>query len=435
MKPIPRNRRAPAWHAVLLLILLLPVLAVGQPRITLDSCYRKAERTYPLRRQLVLLGASNELKVKNLNKNYLPSINVAGNISLQSAVTEVAIVLPKGLPDLSMPTLSKDWYKLTLDVNQAIYDGNVTNYQKQVEAINLQADVKGVEIELYKVKDRINQIYFTILLIEKNEALLASNRDRIEKKLAEVESGIRNGAALEMNADLLRAELEKLGQQMQEARADRAASMRMLAELVGEPISDDSILEWPEIAMPDQTFEDRRPEYALFDIQRGRTDLMRKMVTTKWNPKVFAYGQLGYGRPSLNMLDNSFMPWWLIGAKVTWNPWNWNQNRNEKQIYAIQGDLLKSQQETFDKNLRVTSQKELGDMLKYAGLLEQDNRIITLREKITRAASSQLDNGVITSSDYLARLSEETQARLNLEIHRIQLTKAKLSYLFTLGKL
>lgn len=435
MKPTPEHRHLPALLAALLLLFLTPARVAAQPHITLDSCYRKAERTYPLRRQLALLDASNALKVKNLNKNYLPAFNVGGNISLQSAVTEVAIVLPKGLPELSMPTLSKDWYKLTLDVNQAVYDGNVTSYQKQVEAINLQADLKGVEVELYKVKDRINQVYFTILLIEKNEALLASNRDRIEKKLAEVESGIRNGAALEMNADLLRAELEKLDQQMQEARADRSASVRMLGELIGEPVSEDTVLDWPEIAMPDQTFEDRRPEYALFDIQRGKTDLMRRMVTTKWNPKVFAYGQLGYGRPSLNMLDDSFMPWWVIGAKVTWNPWNWNQNKNEKQIYAIQGDLLKSQQETFDKNLRVTSQKELGDMLKYAGLLEQDNRIITLREKITRAASSQLDNGVITSSDYLARLSEETQARLNLEIHRIQLTKAKLSYLFTLGKL
>jgi len=120
---------------------------------------------------------------------------------------------------------------------------------------------------------------------------------------------------------------------------------------------------------------------------------------------------------------------------VTWTPWNWNQFRNEKKILSVQEDLLKSQQETFDKNLKVSAGKELGEVRKYAGLLAQDREMIALREKIARAASSQLDHGVITTADYLARLTEETQARLNLEIHMIQMVRAKMNYLFTLGKL
>ena len=135
------------------------------------------------------------------------------------------------------------------------------------------------------------------------------------------------------------------------------------------------------------------------------------------------------------MLDNSFRPWWLFGAKLTWNPWNWNQNKNEKQILSVQSDILRAQQETFDKNLRITSRKELGEIAKYAEMLPQDEGIIELRAKITRTAASQLDNGVITSSDYIARLNEETQARLSLEIHRVQLVRAKLNYLYTQGKL
>ena len=163
--------------------------------------------------------------------------------------------------------------------------------------------------------------------------------------------------------------------------------------------------------------------------------LMKDMVTTKWNPKVFAYGQAGYGRPSLNMLDPAFKPWLLVGAKFTWNPINWNQNHNEKKILEIQNDLLKTQQETFDKNLKISSQKDLSELAKLGELLIQDDTIISLRMKITRAASSQLDNGVITSGDYITRLNEETQARLSREIHKIQLVKSRLSYLYTLGKL
>ncbi len=418
-----------------ILLLLLPIMAQTQDSITLDYCYRQAEKNYPLRQQLGMLGNSNTLKVQNLNKNYLPQFNINGGASLQSDVTQVAIDLPKGLPEIAMPTLSKDWYKITLDVNQVIYDGRVTYYQKQTEAFTLQADQKAVEIELYKLKDRINQIFFSIILLQENESLLNSNKDRITVKLTEVQSGIRNGAVLEMNADILKAELVRLDQQLTETRMDRSAGYKMLSELISSPVAESTALVTPKVTLPGTDFEDKRLEYELFSIQRSKVDLMRNMVTTKWNPKIFAYGQAGYGRPSLNMLDDNFMPWWLFGVKLTWTPWNWNQNKNEKQILTIQNDLLRSQQETFDKNLKISAQKDLSEVLKFTELLAQDAQIIALRKKITKTASSQLDNGVITSSDYISRLNEETQAQLNLEIHNIQLIKAKLSYLYTLGKL
>lgn len=431
---LENNGQLPRFVAFLVLVMLTTFTA-AQDSITLDACYRLAEKNYPLQRQLEMFGNTNTLKVQNLNKNYLPQVNINGNVSLQSNVTEVAIELPKGLPELSMPTLSKDWYKLTLDVNQVIYDGHVTHYQKQVEGFNLLADQKGVEVELYKLKDRINQIYFSIILVRQNELLLQSNKERIEAKLMEVQSGIRNGTALEMNADILRAEIVRLEQQLTETRMDKVAAYKMLAELISTPIAETTILAVPEVTLPGLSFEDRRPENELFNIQRSKVDLLKNMVTTKWNPKIFAYGQVGYGRPSLNMLDDAFMPWWLFGAKLTWTPWNWNMNKNEKQILTIQNDIIKTQQETFEKNLRISSQKDLGEVMKFTELLTQDTQIIALRERITRAASSQLDNGVITSSDYIARLNEETLARLSLEIHKIQLIKSKLSYLYTLGKL
>jgi outer membrane protein TolC len=435
MKP-PRQNNISRWGILAtLLALLFPAAILAQDSITLEYCYSQAEKNFPLRRQLDMLGNSNTLKVRNLNKAYLPQFNINGSVSLQSDVTEVSIDFPQGASVPIMPELSKDWYKLTLDVNQVIYDGNVTHYQKQVEVYNLRADQKAVEIELYKLKERINQIYFSILLFDQNETLLQSNKQRIEAKLLEVRSGIRNGAMLEMNADLLQAELVRLDQQFTETRMDRSTSYRMLAELISTPVNETSRLSIPVVTLPGTVFEDKRLENELFSIQRSRVDLMRNMITTKWNPKIFAYGQAGYGRPSLNMLDDTFMPWWLFGAKLTWNPWNWNQNKNEKQILTIQNDLLRTQQETFDKNLKISSEKDLGEVLKFTELISKDNQAIALREKITKTASSQLDNGVITSSDYLARLNEETQARMNFEMHKVQLIKAKLSYLYTLGKL
>jgi outer membrane protein TolC len=421
--------------AMVVMVMLFFITGQGQEPLTLDQCYQLAEKNYPLKAQYDLLGNSNALKIENLNKNYLPQINVNGSASLQSDVTQVAIELPAGLPELAMPTLSKDWYKLTLDVNQPVYDGHVTAYQKKVEAFNMQADQKGVEIELYKLKDRINQLFFGVLLLDQTDKLMKSNRERLESKLKEVESAIRNGAMMEMNADLIRAEIVKIDQQLTETRMDRSATFGMLSELTSTPIPETTPLVTPEVLLPSLEYENKRFEYQLFNIQRARVDVLKNMVTTKWNPKIFAYGQAGYGRPGLNMLDDSFKPWWLFGAKVTWNPWNWNGNKNEKKILAIQGEMLKSQQETFDKNLKISSQKELSEVQKATELLTQDQQIIDIRMRITKAASSQLDNGVITSSDYIARLNEETLARLNLEIHKLQLIKARLQYLYTLGKL
>jgi outer membrane protein TolC len=128
-------------------------------------------------------------------------------------------------------------------------------------------------------------------------------------------------------------------------------------------------------------------------------------------------------------------PWWIFGAKLTWNPWNWNQNRNERKIYDIQDNILKSQKETFDKNNRIEADRGLSEMTRFTELLIRDNDIIALRQKITKTAASQMDNGVITSSEYISRMNEETQAKLTKELHKIQLVKAKLNYLYIMGKL
>lgn len=408
---------------------------MAQESLTLDQCYLLAEKNYPLISQRDMLTGSAELKIRNLQKNFLPQLNMGGSASLQSDVTMVSIELPAGLPELAMPVISKDWYKLTLDVNQAVYDGRMTHYQKQIETITLQADQKSVEAELYKLKDRVSQIYFAILLADQNLRILESSRDRIGSKLRETESAILQGSMTEMNGDLLRAELVRIEQEIMATRNDRTTAYEMLSEFISEHIPDSVRLAVPVVELPSDPYENRRPEYQLFDIQRARIEVMRSMVNVKRNPKIYAYGQAGYGRPGLNMLDNSFRPWWLIGAKITWNPWNWNTDRDERKILGLQGEILKTQQETYDKNLKISSHKELGEVTKATRLLEKDQQIIDLRAKITRTAASQLDNGVITSSDYISRLNEETQARLTYEIHRLQLIRAKLAYLYLLGKL
>ena len=409
--------------------------AVAQDTITLDFCYQQVQKTYPLIRQAGLMDKSSDLRTKNLNKNYLPAFNVNGSASWQNEVTEVVIPLPSNLPTLQGPTIPKDQYKLTLDVSESIYDGNVTSYQKKLEKYNLNVDKKNVDASLYLLKDQVNQFYFSILLTQQNIKLLLETRKQLESKLNEVESAVKNGAMLKMNADLIRAEIIKLEQNIYELSMDRIAGIRMLSELVSFPMDENSSFKIPVIILPGMNFENKRIEFEIYSKQRERTNLLKNMVTTKWNPKLWAFGQFGLGRPGYNFLSSDIAPEVMLGAKLTWNPWNWNANRNEKKIYDIQGDILKNQQESFDKNIRVTTQRNVADITKLSELLIRDQELIDLRAGITKTASSQLTNGTITSSDYILRINDETQARMGLEIHKIQLVKAKISYLYNLGKL
>jgi len=422
--------------AILLGSLIIQSIVFGQSdSLTLYECYAQAEKTYPLTRQNGMLEKSNELKIKNLNKNYLPQMNLNGSATLQSDVTELKLNLPPQFSSIQFPQISKDMYKVTVDINQSIYDGNVTGYQKKLESYNLQSDKENIEVELYQVKDRINQVYFSIFLYQQSENLLNSTKEQLESKLKEVQSAVDNGAVLASNADAIKAELMKIDQQITETRTDRNTAFQVLSQLTSSTIPNTSNLVLPNVQVSTMSLDDKRPEIQLYNIMQSKTGIMKDMVNTRWNPKFYAFGQAGYGRPGLNMLSNDFTPWWIIGAKLTWNIWNWNLSSNEKKIYDIQKDIIGTQKETFEKNLNIEASRGLAEIGKVTELLQKDEEIIALRTKIIKAASSQLTNGVITSSDYISRLNEETQAKLTLELHKIQLVKAKIGYLFTLGKL
>ncbi|MBN1198009.1 MAG: TolC family protein [Bacteroidales bacterium] len=409
--------------------------AHAQDTLTLEACYRLAEQTFPLANQIDLLAGSHDLKVKNLNKNWLPAVNLNGQVSYQSDVTKVEISLPPPLPALDMPELSKDWYKATLDVSQALWDGNVTSYQKKLEEMNLQVDQTNVRAELYQLKEQVNRFYFSIILLNQNEELLLITKKQLEEKLNEVKAGIEFGAVLQSAADALEAELYGLDQRLTGTRADRRGLFRMLSELLSTEIPETTQLVLPDPVISDYTYQNNRLENTVFDLQKDKLGLMQRMVTTKWNPKFYAFGQAGIGRPALNMLSNSFDPFYIVGLKLNWPLLNWNANKNEKKILGIQSDILGTQQAAFDKNLKIQSEKELTEILKTLDVIKKDHEIIALREKISQSASAQLTNGVITSSDYVTRLTEERQARLSYEIHKIELVQSKLAYLFSQGKL
>lgn len=424
---MPHDMKKPI--VLLILCAAMRLSAQQTDTLSLPYFYEQAEKNYPITRQKDLMTEATALKIKNLDKVYLPQLYLNGQAAYQSDVTSVQI------PMIKLPSLDKDSYKATLDLSQTIWDGGITTAQKHIEQAALQADQQGIEVEIARLKDRVNQIFFSVMLYQENERLLLNAREQIQTQLKKVEAGVNGEIMLSSNADVLRAELLKNDQQLIEIRQGKQTALQMLGELCGISIAGNTTCGITDVAVDITPGENTRPEMKLYDLQMVKLDASKKIAGTRMMPKISAFGQYGYGRPGLNMLSNEFNDWYMFGAKISWNVWNWNLSKNEKKIADLQKDIITTQKETFVKNVNVNARKDIGDIEKYSQLIEKDLEITALRRNITKTSAVQLENGVITATEYITELNNELQSALNLELHRIQKQMAKISYLSNTGKL
>lgn len=407
-------------------------LAFGQnPQyLTLSDCYNKAIENYPLLKAKKLLANTSELEIKIINSAFLPNLNFSVQASYQSDVTALDMEVP--IPNFTIGELSKDQYKTYVEINQLIYDGGMVKSFRNVESANLAIETQNIEIEFFKLKERINQIFFVILLMQENEKVLEIMRDELEKNLFIVESGYKNGVLLESDLALMQAELLKLEQQLLEIQTRKSNAIDILGKYLDKDFNDSLKLELPQPQL--ENLQDKsRPEQVLLDLQTLKIQATSKFVEAKYKPILVGFGQIGYGRPGLNMLSNKFDSYYIFGAKLSWNFSDWKLSNREQQILQIGEDLIVTQRETFDKNLEIALQNEYSDIQRLIKIIEKDREIIELRIKITKLSSSQLEHGIIKSTDYLNVLNAETQAKIKLETHKIQLIQAKVNYLTLIG--
>jgi outer membrane protein TolC len=423
---------------LVILIIFLFVLSCcnalyGQIRdsITLEQCYTLSIKYYPLTQQKELLQKINNITLQNLNVAYLPQLDFNAQATYQSDVVSI----PIKMPGLEIPQLAKDQHKATIDVKQLIFDGGAVHQQKELQKSSLQIEQQKIEIELYKIKERINQLYFAILFADENLALNKLLETEIKNKIKWAESGIKRGILYPANADVLKAEMIKISQREIEITASRSAAVQMLAVLINENLPQNLKLQKPQynITATDHTFS-QRPEFTLFSLQEKNMDQNIRAINTKRAPKLSAFGQAGYGRPAFDIFNNNFQSFYFVGARLNWNIWNWNTTYNEKQISLINKDIIYQQKLLFEKNTKLVLLQQNSETEKYKALIEKDKEIISLRENIRKTASSQLENGVISATEFVTELNNENQAKLNLKMHGLQLLSSEINYLTTQGK-
>jgi outer membrane protein TolC len=422
-------------------------LHAQQPTFSLEQAYQLARNNYPIAQQLPLLDETNRLQINNLNKNYLPTLELNAQATYQTQVT----ALPIELPGLDIPTISKDQYKATLDLRQNLWDGGITTRRKAIQNASTQVEKQRTEVELYNLQSRVNQFYFNVLLADEqlrlNEILQSNLKARIQKSQA----AVANGTSTKANLNSLQAEQLNAEAQAIDIRASRRTAVQSLSLLlygVENFLSEDIILKKPNeeaiikmitpssIKRIEITSEINRPELTLYQYQNYLLAAQSDLISTRNLPRVSAFATGGYGRPGLNFLDNDFTTYAILGASIRWNfseLYNGKSN-NDRQLLTIQQQQVELQKQTFLLNTNTQLTQLQNDIARLQEVITKDRQQIALRESIRQTAEAQLDNGIVTSADFLIELNAENQARLNLTVHELQLQLAQANLRVTIGQ-
>ncbi len=415
---------------VLVLLVTAIKLNAQTKQLTIEECYKLAKQNYPLIKKHDLIVKATNYSLENTSKLYLPQFTVNGQATYQSQTINFSDALPP-IPGIKFPALSKDQYKMQAEVSQQIYDGGVSKNQKELIRANDSIQQQSLEVSLNTLKDRVTQIYFSILLMDEQLKQNEIRKSNLQGAFDKANAAFQNGTAFKSNVDELKAEIINTDMTDIEFKANSKAYTNMLSLLIGQPIDEST-----ELIPPPPTLvisEINRPELKLYDLQKKTFDIQEKQLKSDYTPKLSAFVQGAYGRPTLNIIENKFGAWWLGGLRLNWPLGNLYTLKNNRSILNINRQNLDIDKETFLFNTNLNLSQQNADIKKYTDLIENDNAVISLRSSVVQSAKAQLDNGVITVHEYIAKLNEENLAKQARIVHNIQLLQVQYNYKNTSG--
>lgn len=406
-----------------------PVFA-QQQTLSLEDCYRLAQSNYPLIKKQNLIDASRDYTIANVSKLYLPQLNIMGQVSHQSETFSFPDALSSA-PGIVLPEISKDQYKVQGEVSQLIFDGGQLRSQKEMAVANADMQKQQLAIDLYSLKNRINQIYFSILLMDGQLKQNSLRKEDLQLAVDKMVAAVENGVAFRSNVDELKAELSAVESASIEFKENRDAYLQMLSVFIGKTISDASQLAEPvELASYNEI---KRPELNLFTIREKTYDIQEKRLRSDYLPKFSAFFQGAYGRPTLNIIADKADFWYIGGFRLNWAFGSLYTLANSKKILNLDRQSLDAERETFLFNTNLELTQQSAQVEKYRKLIQEDEKAIAFRASVKESAKAQLDNGVITVRDFIAQLNAENLARQTQILHRIQLLQATYNLKYTSG--
>lgn len=415
------------YKTTFLLVVLFATLSIqAQEVISLKDCYTIAEVNYPLQAKKELLQTQFEIDQEVLSTQKLPKFDLNAQATYQSDV----VSLPFSLPNMELEPPNQEQWKATFTASQLIYNGGLVDLQKRINKAETDAKQQEIDVQFHQIKSQINQLFFSILLTEQTKEILLKNKAQLHDKISEVERRIKNGVAPENATQPLQVKVLELQQKITEITATRQQLTDKLGLLIGKDISSNVQLDVPEVYISKN--QNKRPEIALFDLQKEVITQNTNLLKKKNHPKIVAFGTGGVGNPGLNMLDNSTQEFYILGAKLQWNVFDWHANKKQRQALAINKDIIDNQRDVFEWQQSISGNAYIAEIEKYQSLLKSDIELIALRKNMVTTASKQLKHDIITTADYTAEVNKLIEAEINQKTHKIQLQLAKANYQITM---
>lgn len=394
---------------------------------TLDECRRLAREHYPEIRQYDLIAQSEQYDLSNAARAWIPRVTLSGQGSWQSATPTFPEALGEILAarGMRMEGIRPEQYRAAVDVSQTIWDGGHSRVAKELAQAEAAEERQRVEVDLYDLQSRVDDLYFGILLLDERLTQTTVQISLLESNLARMRSCVANGTAMESDADAIEAELLTVRQTLEQIEASRASYCRMLELFIGQPLAAEGLERPDEPAFGGGT---QRPELALFEARERRVDVRRKALRSALMPRLSAFAQGYYGYPGLDMFQSMMSSDAtlnaVVGVRMSWNIGAFYTRRNDLGKLRTAQRQIGVQRDLFDFNTRLQTTREEGEIARLRKAVATDSRIVELRRAVRMAAESQLENGVIDTTDLLRKITDETTAALSCSTHEIELLRA-----------
>lgn len=408
--------------------------AAAEP-LRLAALQEEALRADPRRRQMELLAAQADLRLRSIAAERLPALKGEAQAQYQSDVVTFPFPPSNGL---GAPGPPNDTYDVHLGADQRLLDPTA-GPRREAERARLKEAQAQVQVNLFALRQEVNEAFFAAALLQERGGVLAAAVTDLEARLRDASARVEQGTALPGEAAAVEATLLLRRQDQGEVRARRQAALARLEALTARSIRGDAVLALPDLA--DVVGQARRaagnprarPEYEQFAGTRARLDSQEQVVAAGRRPRLSAYGRAGYGRPGLDFVSDRFDAYWLAGLRLQWAPWTWGTERREREELALQRQIVAADERAFTEGLRRAVQPELSDIDRLDEALALDERIVALREAIERETRLRFEEGVVTAADYVDRHTDVLEARLALAAHRVERALAGARYLTILG--
>ena len=418
-----------------LLFIIVTFMALTGMAQTLEECQQAAERNYPLIKQYDLIARTTDYTVANIRKAWLPQVTAGAQATLQSDVAAWPEQMQAMLNQMGVDLkgLKKDQYRVGIDLNQTLYDGGAIGSQAAVARAQGDVETAQTAVNLYAIRQRVNEMYFSLLLLDENISLTQVMQEQLVASEKKLQSMFKHGTAAQSDYDAIRAERLGLDQQLTSLKSRRQAMARMLSAFCGIEVANPVKPAATDVSLA----ANHRPELALFDSQLRLADARDRQLNAQLMPHINLFATGFYGYPGYNMFEDMMRHRWslngLVGVKLNWNIGALYTRKGDKAKVDLQRQMVEANRETFLYNNRLDQIRLDEELSLYRELAQQDAEIIDLRSSVRKAAESRLNHGIIDVNDLIKEINNEHAARVTRSTHEIEALKRIYDIKFTMN--